>query len=235
MWFGTEHRAVQPRREVRALVVDVRRALPRHRHERHQRPVQQQQAPARDAQGPQGQPQVHQRHHRVTHTDALQHAREAQRLPLLERLVEQIREVRDEDAESDQDERAAHDLPDEWTLRHLRLEAAADRVGDRDPDDPQEEREDQVGRRPAVPRRMLERRVDVPPRSGVVDQDHADDRDAAKRVERGEALPWLGHRASVRSRTIGKCAPSTIAPTGSNGTPRRSGVLASATRVSGAM
>jgi hypothetical protein len=38
----------------------------------------------------------------------------------------------------------------------------------RDADDEKEEREDQIGRRPSVPRRVLERRIDRVPRPGLL-------------------------------------------------------------------
>ena len=52
-----------------------------------------------------------------------------------------------------------------------------------DADDPEKEREYPVRERPAVPPRMLELRVDVVPGAGIVDEDHAGNRGAAKGVQ----------------------------------------------------
>ena len=51
----------------------------------------------------------------------------------------------------------------------------------------QQERKDQIGRRPAVPRRVVERRVDRVPCARRADENHRRDREATKRVERVEA------------------------------------------------
>ena len=69
--------------------------------------------------------------------------------------------------------------------RRPRGEPARER--ERHPDHEQEEREDEVGRRPAVPGYVLERPVDVQVIPGVVDEDHRGDRRAAEGVERDEA------------------------------------------------
>src|SRR5204863_4679703 len=72
---------------------------------------------------------------------------------------------------------------------------------ERDADDEQEGREDQVGWRAAVPPGMAEGAVDVRPVARVVDEDHRADSQAAHRVDRDEALlaagAWL-HGASLR-------------------------------------
>ena len=47
----------------------------------------------------------------------------------------------------------------------------------------QEERKDQIRRRPAIPFSMLERPIDMRPGAGVVDEHHARDRQTAKDVE----------------------------------------------------
>ena len=59
--------------------------------------------------------------------------------------------------------------------------------GDRDPDDEQEEREDQVGGGPAVPLGVLERGIDGLPGARVVHQDHPGDREAAEDVQRHQS------------------------------------------------
>ena len=67
---------------------------------------------------------------------------------------------------------------------------------DRHPDDEQEERKHQVGRRAAVPLRMQQRRVHMTPVARVVDQQHRRDGDAAQRIDRCE------------TRRRGHCRPS---------------------------
>ena len=51
--------------------------------------------------------------------------------------------------------------------------ALRERVGDGDADDEEEEREDEISEGTAIPRRVFERIVNVPPVTRVVDQDHA--------------------------------------------------------------
>ena len=74
--------------------------------------------------------------------------------------------------------------------------ARVEREVRRDADDEQEEREDEVGRRPPVPRRVLERRVDRAPRARIVDEQHAGDRQPAEDVEREQ--PLAAHRRGAR-------------------------------------
>src|SRR5438309_8928875 len=84
---------------------------------------------------------------------------------------------------------AANDLPDHFFRRTL-----AQRKMCGDSDDEEEERKYQIGRRPAIPRRVLERRINRTPRSGVVDEQHAGDRRAAKNIEGSQPLAgrWKG-------------------------------------------
>ncbi len=88
-------------------------------------------------------------------------------------------------------------------LRHALLER--EHAGDAH--DEQEPREDEVGRRPAVPLRVVERPVEMCPVARVVDEDHPHDGQAAKQVEGCEtpAAPaggGHGRRGGGRGREI---------------------------------
>ena len=69
--------------------------------------------------------------------------------------------------------------------------AFLEREDARDADDEQEPREDEVCRRPAVPLRMVEWPVEMPPVARVVDEHHPDHRQATEHVEGREALLFL--------------------------------------------
>ena len=62
------------------------------------------------------------------------------------------------------------------------------RERDRNADDEQKERKDEIGWRPAMPFGVLQRPVDAGPRAGIVYEHHSGDRDAAKNVERNEPV-----------------------------------------------
>ena len=94
-----------------------------------------------------------------------------------------------EEAESPQHRTALQDA----TPRLLALVAERDR----DTDDEQEEREDQIGWCPAVPLGVQQRRIDRSPVARVVDDDHAGHRQAAKDVQRSQ--PFAFHRDRMRS------------------------------------
>ena len=73
------------------------------------------------------------------------------------------------------------------------------RQRDRDADDEEEEREDQVGRRPPVPVRVQQGPVDVAPVPGIVDDDHAGHGEPAEDVERHQAVSgWSWSRTLYR-------------------------------------
>src|SRR5882724_63742 len=85
---------------------------------------------------------------------------------------------------------------DRGTIEHFEKEgpaavtafdALAERQRDRHPNDEQKEREDQIGRRPAIPFGMFQRPIDMRPRTGVVHQNHAGDRQAAEDVEKEQS------------------------------------------------
>ena len=58
-------------------------------------------------------------------------------------------------------------------------------------DEEEEAGKDEIGEGPAVPWSVVELRVDVGPVSGVVDEDHEGDGDAAESVD-GENAGWSG-------------------------------------------
>src|SRR5512138_656986 len=105
-----------------------------------------------------------------------------------------------QEAEQEDQESSSDDLsPDRRVVITARL-PCGEREVRRDSDDEQEERKDQVSRRPAVPGGVLERRVDRAPRPWIVDEQHAGDREAAEHVERHEPLARRrGHRCADRN------------------------------------
>jgi hypothetical protein len=118
----------------------------------------------------------------VTNRHALEHTRNAQNGPI------EARESVQDDAQAEDRQRATQHLDDELTAVGPALHVLDERQGDRDADDEQEEREDEVGRRPAVPGGMAERPVHVAPRTGIVHQNHPGNGDPAECVEREQAL-----------------------------------------------
>ena len=185
--------AVQEGRDVRPGL-QVARHPARRRHEPHHR------GEAGEADGRQGgepppaQPQERRAGRQVDHPDPLQDAGKPERSEIQERPRRQ------EEAEPDQDGAPAQDPEEQPSAPGAGFDPPAEREGDRHPDDEQEEREDEVGRRPAVPGRVEERRIDVGPASRVVHQDHPGDRRAAEGVE--GAQPVRQGRHGFRSASI---------------------------------
>src|SRR6202044_3495580 len=70
--------------------------------------------------------------------------------------------------------------------------AGVERKDDGGTDQEEESWEDEVGEGPAIPRGVVERREDVVPIAGIVDQDHEGDGDAAEEVD-GEDARWSGN------------------------------------------
>ena len=113
------------------------------------------------------------------------------------------RESVDEEPEQEDQQSATNDLAPDRRLVVAARAARRQREVRRDAGDEQEEREDEIGRRPAVPRRVLERRVDGAPGSRVVDEQHSRDGETAENVEREEALasapsPFAAFRGRAR-------------------------------------
>jgi hypothetical protein len=107
----------------------------------------------------------------------LQHTRDAQRAPIAE-----ARQQRHEQAEPEQNQASLDDVTGQLALRVAAGQPLAERDRHGDTDDEQEEREDQIGGRPAVPLGVQKRRVDVGPAAGVVDEDHPGDGCPAKGI-----------------------------------------------------
>ena len=181
------------------------RPAPGHGEQRHREPVAEEQRRQdhhllleRRAQG-------EQRAGGVGEGDALQHAGDADVEQPVHHPVEQARvgdagdlspriegeEVEQQPEEEDEPGAAQHLVHDRAVVV-----AAGPTCGERevrrDADDEEEEGEDQVGRRPPVPGGVLERRVDVPPAAGVVDEQHRGDGHAAEDVERAEPFAGAG-------------------------------------------
>ena len=89
-----------------------------------------------------------------------------------------------DEPEGEDDRGAPEDLRDERRPRFTLCESPSQRERNGDADDEQEEREDQVGRRAAVPVGVPERRIDRPPGAGIVDEHHPRHGEPAEHVER---------------------------------------------------
>ncbi len=176
-----EDRAVDPRTEIRAGLQQAG-ALVRHGRERLQCPVAEQQRGDRQNAAAQAEPEHQRRREQERDCDALQHARDPQI-----RQVQEIRERVQQQAEQEDDRRplrrARRDVRAFGAPRDLHRE----RVRHGHADNEQEERKDQVRRRPAVPLRVPQRRVDRAPAPRIVDDQHARDRETAERVQGDEA------------------------------------------------
>ena len=100
------------------------------------------------------------------------------------------------------------------TLRYRsRLHAAffnatRKRERDRNADDEEEERKDEIGRRPAMPFRVLQRPVDAGPRAGIIYEHHAGDRDSAKNIERDKATGGLRKSLGDMRHRLSRINPS---------------------------
>ncbi len=171
-----------------------------HGNEDHDRPVGQRQPGRPEHQRPalcpapgvvgaprHGRPPEQKRRHEVTDGNALQHTRDADGAELPAGIE------REDQPEPEDDERPLDDLP--------RVPHGPARQRDRHADDEEKEREDEVGRRAAVPFGMTQRRVDVLPVAGVVDDRHPGHRQAAEGVE-GRQTRWFGHAGPPRVRAM---------------------------------
>src|SRR5713101_981509 len=122
------------------------------------------------------------RREEVTNRYALQHARNPNRREM------KVRKAGEEFSEQEDNHRAIKNLEKEGLEFVTTLDALTKAERDRYADDEQKEWKDQVSWRPAIPFSVFQRPVDVRPRTGIVHQNHPDDRQAAKDVERNEAV-----------------------------------------------
>ena len=72
--------------------------------------------------------------------------------------------------------------------RFTALQAGGERVDHRDSNQEQERREDEVGASPAIPVGVLDRPVGQVVAAGVVDQNHAGDRESAINIQAKQAF-----------------------------------------------
>ena len=98
------------------------------------------------------------------------------------------REAVDEEPEQEDQASAADDLPPDGRFVVASGPPRLQREVRRDAGDEQEERKDEVCRRPAVPAGVLERGIDRGPGARVVDQEHSCDGQPAKDVQRQQPL-----------------------------------------------
>ena len=96
--------------------------------------------------------------------------------------------------------------------------AGRDRAGagkdkpEREADRAEERRKDEVGRREAMPRRVIERPPDVIAGARIVDEDHPRDRQPAKDVEPGQPRLTGGGRGGVHVTASSTAARSSAMP-----------------------
>src|SRR6185503_2823557 len=132
----------------------------------------------------------------VTDGDALQHTWNAiLREP-------EIRQSVEKQADHEDDQRALDDLDVNVALAAAALEALGERERYCYADDEDEEWKDEIRGRPAVPLSVTQWSIHVFPRAGIVDKDHAGDRDAAKNVERHEPVGLTRNRRCWHRRRI---------------------------------
>ena len=149
-----------------AFRVDVRRADPGDGHEGHQGPIAEQTEHGPYLQHPFATVDKHQRHHEVADRNALQHTGNA---PGFQQALERARSEEtkgitgQEKTESEKDGGPLDRLDDNLPLVDAGLQSPAQGQDDGHADDEEKEREDEVRRRPAVPLRVQQRPVDVPP------------------------------------------------------------------------
>ena len=117
--------------------------------------------------------------------EALHDAKDAKVLEIREAVVPQVVE----EVQSETDEENDDGTPDDFLdalCRPLEI-ILSEREEHRNAHDEHEERENEVGRREAVPLRVSERGIDVSPRARVVHENHSGDRDASHHVQRKES------------------------------------------------
>ena len=98
---------------------------------------------------------------------------------------------RQQQTQSEDDDRSAQDLANDISFRVAPLDAFAEGQRDGDADDEEKEGEDPVGDRAAVPIGMQQGRVDVRLVARVVYQDHSGHGQSAKDIEGEQALVRL--------------------------------------------
>src|SRR5450759_1813728 len=91
-------------------------------------------------------------------------------------------------AQQKNDHRTIKDFEEKRAPPVTAFDALAKSERYRHPNDEQKEWKDQIGWRPAVPFGVVQGPVDVRPRTGIVHQHHAGDRQAAEDVERDETI-----------------------------------------------
>ena len=117
--------------------------------------------------------------------EALHHAKDAKVLEVREAVVPQVVEEVQTEADEKNDDGTADDFLD--ALRRPLEIILPEREEHRNTHDEHEERENEVGRREAVPLCVSEWGIDVSPRARVVHENHSGDRDASHHVQRKES------------------------------------------------
>ena len=210
---SVEQESIEPGRERATRVAEQVRTdpvLPRHRQQRHGEPIAVEQRDEREHLLLQRAAAREQRGSHVREPDPRQHTGQSD---LGDASEWPIREGREQPAKEDDQGAAREHLAKD---RALIVPASAPRIGRemcRDADDEQEEREDQVGRRPPVPGGVRERRVDRAPASGIVHEQHAGDGRAAKDVEGKQALArGRCHAVNIAHRGARRYIQATFPP-----------------------
>src|SRR5690606_33255886 len=179
---------------------------PRDRHERQQDPVADKQRRRHDPLRPRRRLQQQQDGGDVAERDPLEHAGNAYRLEVDRREGEVLLEH----AQHEEDGRADERVPDDARIALAATPPARDGEGQGDADDEQEEREDPVGGRGAVPRYVLEHLVALAGAALLVHEQHRGDGHAAEDVERVQ--PGEGRSVRGGGHDSGKAKATYVSP-----------------------
>ena len=179
--------AIDVRREV-SLEVVMACPVAGHRDERHQAPVGEQENDDSGQGAALSAEKEHEGRNQEAHRDALEDARDAH----VRAVEKRDRKSVDAEADREDDGGAAQRVENEPAPAGGFCRAAAEGKRHRHADDEEKERKDRVRVGPAVPLGVQERRVGVVPGAGVVDDDHAGDRQAAEDVESKKTFHCVG-------------------------------------------
>ena len=169
MW--PEDQAIEPGAQIR-FGLQIRRDPARHRNHGHQEPVAETKTRGNAGDGAKSEMLLDEKRHEVTQGNPGQNAGNAHGEDV-ETGIEGHEKAQAEDFQGPDGRRAR---------------GVAGRERERRAHDKEKERKDEVGGRPAIPGRVLERPVDVSPVARIVHQDHGRDGGPAERIDRHQAL-----------------------------------------------
>ena len=190
-----EHDAIDVRRQA-ALLREITCGVSRRRNQLQRQPVTNEQRDGNRHLSSEPGIQKNDRRKEVTDGDTLQ---DTGNLILCK---SEIRKAIDKQADRENGEGALDDFRVEVPLAAASLETFSERERNGHADDEKKEWENEIGWRPAVPGCVLEWSINEFPCAGIVYQDHTGDRDAAKNVERHEAVALTRNRGCWHRRRI---------------------------------